>query len=231
MNVRSCRRVLASAALAAAGTAAVWACGPFFTDLLTVQNGAPADADGYARGTLGVVKPTFARRYLVQAYRTIGGLPALPAPEAAGYTPSAEQQPAFQQWVEIQNRELPAAARAALKPVRSVRTGADYSSFDNCLAPAFAGAVAAFKERAARYGARSPELADWLAGQAAFFQNCGGTPLVLPAATTIDDARLRADRDYQIAAAYFYATQYDEAAGRFRAIASNGLSPWRASAR
>jgi hypothetical protein len=34
---------------------------------------------------------------------------------------------------------------------------------------------------------------------------------VLPAATTIDDARLRADRDYQIAAAYFYATQYDEA--------------------
>jgi hypothetical protein len=225
------RRALASAAAAVAGTAAVWACGPFFTDLLTVQNGAPADASGYARGTLGVVKPTFARRYLVQAYRTIGGLPPLPAPDTAGYTAAAEQQPAFQQWVEIQNRELPAAARTALKPVRSVRIGADYSSFDNCLAPAFAGAVAAFKERATRYGARSPELADWVAGQAAVFQNCGGTALVLPAATTIDDARLRADRDYQTAAAYFYATQYDEAAGRFRAIASNGVSPWRASAR
>ncbi|HET9269843.1 MAG TPA: hypothetical protein VFO31_16815 [Vicinamibacterales bacterium] len=225
------RRVLASAALAAAGTAAVWACGPFFTDLLTVQNGAPADAGGYARGTLGVVKPTFARRYLVQAYRTIRGLPALPAAEAVGYTAAAEQQPAFQQWIEIQNRELPPAARTALKPLRSVRISADYSSFDNCLAPAFTGAVAAFKERAARYGARSPELADWVAGQVSVFQNCGGTPLVLPAATTIDDARLRADRDYQTAAAYFYATQYDEAAGRFRAIASNGVSPWRASAR
>jgi hypothetical protein len=227
------RRVLASAAMAAAATAAVWACGPFFTDLLTVQNGVPADASAYARGTLGVVKPTFARRYLVQAYRTIGGLPALPASaaEPAGFMGSAEHQPAFQQWVEIQNRELPAAARTALKPLRSVRISADYSSFDNCLAPAFAGAVAAFKERAARYGARSPELADWVAGQAAVFQNCGSTPLVLPAATTIDDARLRADRDYQIASAYFYATQYDEAAGRFRAIASNTVSPWRAGAR
>ena len=230
MNV-AWQRVLASVAMAAAGTAAVWACGPFFTDLLTVQNGAPADASGYARGTLGVVKPTFARRYLVQAYRTIGGLPSRPTPEAAGNTAAAEQQPALQQWVEIQNRELPAAARAALTPVRSVRISADYSSFDNCLAPAFAAAVAAFKERAARYGARSPELADWVAGQAAVFQNCGGTPLVLPGATTIDDARLRADRDYQTAAAYFYATQYDEAAGRFRAIASNTVSPWRASAR
>ena len=230
MNV-TWRRVLATAAMAAAGTAAVWACGPFFTDLLTVQNGAPADARAYARGTLGVVKPTFARRHLVQAYRTIGGLPALPPAEAAGYTPAAEQQPAFQQWVEIQNRELSTAARAALKPLRSVRVSADYSSFDNCLEPAFTGAVDAFKERAARYGARSPALADWVAGQAAVFQNCGGTPLVLPAATTIDDARLRADRDYQMAAAYFYATQYDEAAGRFRSIASNTVSPWRASAR
>ena len=225
------RRVLTSVAMAAAGTAAVWACGPFFADLLTVQNGAPADASGYASGTLGVVKPTFARRYLVQAYRTIGGLPALPAAEAAGYTAPAEQRPVFQQWVEIQNRELPAAARAGLKPLRSVRIGADYSSFDNCLEPAFAGAVAAFTERSARYGARSPELADWVAGQAAVFQNCSGTPLVLPARTTIDDARLRADRDYQTAAAYFYATQYDEAAGRFRAIASNTVSPWRAGAR
>ena len=229
MNV-AWRRVLVGAAMAAAGTAALWACGPFFTDLLTVQNGAPADESSYDRGTLGVVKPTFARRYLVQAYRTIGGLPAIPAAGAPDSTTAAEQQPPFQQWIEIQNRELPAAARAALKPLRSVRVSADYSSFDNCLAPAFAGAVAAFKERATRYG-RSPELADWVAGQAAVFQNCGGTALVLPAATTIDDARLRADRDYQTGAAYFYATQYDEAAGRFRAIASNTVSPWRASAR
>ena len=76
-----------------------------------------------------------------------------------------------------------------------------------------------------------PQLVDWVAGQAAVFQNCGGPSLVLPAATTSDDPMLRADRDYQTAAAYFYATQYDEAAGRFRAIAGNAASPWRPSGR
>src|SRR5947207_11861144 len=55
------------------------------------------------------------------------------------------------------------------------------------------------------------QLADWVAGQAAVFQNCGGTTLVLPARTASDDPQLLADRDYQTATAYFYATQYDEA--------------------
>jgi hypothetical protein len=191
----------------------------------------PADAAAYARGELGVVKPTFARRYLVQAYRTLGGLPALPTGAAPAYVDPAQYSTAFKEWGAIQTRELPATAAAVLKPIASTRIAADYSSFDNCLEPSFAAANAAFKERAARYGAGSPQLADWVAGQAAVFQNCGGTTLVLPARTTADDPQLRADRDYQTAAAYFYATQYDEAAGRFRAIAGNTASPWRTSGR
>jgi len=73
------RRVMGALALAATFAAAVLACGPFFTDLLTVAPSKPADAARYARGDLGVVKPTFERRYLVQAYRRLGGLPPLPA--------------------------------------------------------------------------------------------------------------------------------------------------------
>jgi hypothetical protein len=38
---------------------------------------------------------------------------------------------------------------------------------------------------------------------------------------------LKDDRDYQQAAAYFYATQYDEAKTRFEQIAKNTASPWR----
>jgi hypothetical protein len=38
---------------------------------------------------------------------------------------------------------------------------------------------------------------------------------------------IRADRDYQIAAAYFYANDYDEAEARFRRIAADSRSPWR----
>lgn len=217
--------------LAVAGTTMVFTCGVQFLELVTVRHGSPADPAAYARGDLGVVKPTFARRYLVQAYRTLAGLPALPAAQPIGYLGSAQYSTPFAEWSAIQTRELPPAAKAPLQPLRSARTGTDYSSFDNCLVPAFAAAVAAFKERAAYYGAGSPQLADWVRGQAAVFQNCGGPVLVLPIPTTADDPRLRADRDYQTAAAYFYAMQYDEAAGRFRAIAGNTASPWRPSAR
>ena len=160
-----------------------------------------ADGVRYARGELGVVKPTFARRYLVQAYRTFGGVPpiALDARPADGGSarvarPSAGGSPVAR-----------AAGRRArtLRPITTYRIASDFSSFDNCLDPAFDPRSQRFAERATRYGARSPEAADWMAAQAAVFQNCGGGPLVLPAPAAPDaDARLKADRDYQIAAAY-----------------------------
>jgi hypothetical protein len=60
------------------------------------------------------------------------------------------------------------------------------------------------------------------------FANCQGDPLVLPdPAPPSADPMARADRAYQTAAAYFYATRYDEAATRFRAIGADTTSPWR----
>ena len=222
------RRALAwGIAVAVAGTAVVLACGPFFTDLRTVREGAPADRTRYARGELGVVKPTFARRYLVQAYRTLGGVAPLSPDDRPVGTEPAGTLPS-QRWRDLQARQLPAAAAKALKPISTDRIGADYSSFTNCLEAAFARALDTYAERTARYGARSREAGDWLAAQAAVFQNCAAGPLVLPPAAAFEtDALMKADRDYQTAAAYFYATQYDEAAGRFRAISSNAASPWR----
>ena len=218
-------------AVAATGAAAL-ACGPFFIDLLTVTHSSPADRAGYARGELGVVKPSFERRYLVQAYRTLGGVaPIAPDDRPAGAAASGDKLP-FQRWRDLQARELPAAVTQTLKPVGTDRIAADYSSFVNCLDAAFEQALAAHAERVTRFGARSRDVTDWLTAQAAVFQNCAGGPLVLPVpAEPGSDARARADRDYQIAAAYFYATQYDEAAGRFRAIAANAASPWRAYGR
>jgi hypothetical protein len=232
MNASRRRSLLSTVALAALGTAAVLACGPFFTTLLTVKHSRPADRARYARGELGVVKPTFERRYLVLAYRRLGGLPAL-EPDAAPSAPQlrGDRSP-LDRWRQIQTRDLPPALAQAIPPISPHRITADYSSFDNCLDAAFERAVTAHTERTARYGVRSREAIDWLTAQVAVFQNCGGGRLVLPADAPLDaDAGLKADRDYQIAAAYFYAMQYDEAAGRFRAIAGNAASPWRASGR
>jgi hypothetical protein len=49
------------------------ACGPFWTQLDTVQKIEPPYKGEYKRGELGVVRPLFARRYLLQAFRVFGG--------------------------------------------------------------------------------------------------------------------------------------------------------------
>jgi len=224
------RTVATAAAFALAGLTVALACGPFFESFVTVNTVGPTDLVRYRAGELGVVKPTFARRYLVEVYRTIGGVG--PIPPTPPWPSAPTTRPPVERWTDIQNRVVIPDLRRSLRPISPARLSADYSSFDNCLDSSFETAIAAFDERLKRYGAARPEVQDWVTAQAAVFQNCGGGPLVLPAAAPADaDARLRADRDYQIAAAYFYATQYDEAAGRFRALAANAASPWRASGR
>jgi hypothetical protein len=105
----------------------------------------------------------------------------------------------------------------------------DYQSIRNCLDDAFASAIRTGQARVSHYnGAASPQVREWARAQDAVFANCKGEPLVLPEpAPSTADPLARADRAYQTAAAYFYATKYDEAATRFRAIAADTTSPWR----
>jgi hypothetical protein len=58
------------------------------------------------------------------------------------------------------------------------------------------------------------------------FANCSGGAHVIPAALSTGDSLLRADRDYQIAAAHFYAREFDEAVKKFDDIANDRSSPW-----
>ena len=72
------RTSIAATAAAAATTAYVLACGPFLTEYRAIETIRPAHPDAYASGSVGVVRPRFARRYLVQAYRRFSGLEPLP---------------------------------------------------------------------------------------------------------------------------------------------------------
>jgi hypothetical protein len=227
--------ICVAVACASGFTALVIACGPFAATLMTRQRSSPAYADAYDRGQLGVVRPSFQRRYLVQAYRVLAGRPVAdkgaPAPRPTradlqrNYVPSS-----WEQWRSLQTKILsgltvPLPAPPIVDPERRTK---DYASFGNCLDDAFTSAVRTLNARVARYGATSREVADWLAAQIAVFRNCSEADLVVPAAAPAwADATLSADREYQTAAAYFYATQYEEAARRFRAIAENRESPWR----
>src|SRR6185503_49773 len=116
------------------------------------------------------------------------------------------------------------AARGAARSIDVNRiVGESYQSIQNCLDDAFASAMVTAKARLASFGgAASSQMREWLRAQDAVFTNCPGGPLVLPEpAPAGADALTKADRAYQTAAAYFYATRYAEAASGFRAIAGD----------
>ena len=60
------------------------ACGPFFTDAIFVFERHPEfPLERFARGEIGVLQPSWARSYLVAAYRNLSGQP-LSDPEVNG---------------------------------------------------------------------------------------------------------------------------------------------------
>ena len=148
------------------------------------------------------------------------------------------------------------AARKALGPVDKytpddkldTTLSRDYDVVPNCLDDAFATAAHTLAARQTAYGKQDPAVLDWVRGQDAVFSNCGdgkpqqyygpGQPPLPPPAPHAPAALpanapawLQQDRRYQLAAASFYATHYDDAIAQFRSIAADTSSPWSAIAR
>jgi hypothetical protein len=230
------KRILALgiASLVAGGAAWLLACGPFTTDLQPVTSRGPADTTRYANGDLGVVRPNFSMGYLLQAYRTLNPRPAEPvpavAPPAVQPDSDADQPDPVRRWTQASNAVL-GIKTADDRPPSVVQyrhvPGDAYQTFDNCPDTAFAAALRTLKARSDRFGATSAQVGDWVRAQAAVFENCHDGPSVLPApADNAGDPVSRADRDYQIAAAHFYAMEYEQAVTRFRAIAADRTSEW-----
>jgi hypothetical protein len=148
------------------------------------------------------------------------------------------------------------AARTALGPVDKytpddkleTALNINYGEVPNCLDDAFATATRTLTARSAAYGTRDPAVIEWVRGQDAVFSNCGdgkprqyfgpGQPPPPPPAPhppaalpTNAPLWLQQDRGYQLAAASFYATHYDDAITEFHAIAADTVSPWSPIAR
>ena len=115
------------------------------------------------------------------------------------------------------------------RPDGSTRTYTVSRFVRNCQEDAFRTALRTLRDRKARYGAKSPEFSRWVDAQVKVFDQCGGrVPFEPPEDPGSDWGPLEQhDRQYQIAAAYFYNGQYLEAASRFDAIARTADSPWR----
>src|SRR5438067_249100 len=212
------------------------ACGPFFTDAIFVFTKHPDfPLEQFANGKLGVVSPSWARSYLVMAYRNLSGAP-LSQTEAKdvkalwderlnlGYDESSADW--ARKWNEARAK-VPGTQPVQFDAYRNREKPNEYESFLNCQQDALKNAEALLNERITRFGADSPQVHEWLAAQDAVFQNCHeGQHIPQPAAAGAEQL-IRADRAYQIAAANFYATNYDEARQQFDTIAKDKNSPYR----
>ncbi len=223
--------VLLTAVLA--GPPEAESCGPFLS-IAQFSYVATPPRDVFARGQLGILRPHYYRRYLVVAFRYLTGAP-LSQEEVAAFdlrrpavlATTAPLTP-VQQWIEARKRVPGVIAIQAIDQYRPVQDPAAFvESYQNCLDDAFVHAAQTLRERAALWGMASPQLAEWVRGQDAVFENCHGGEEMPLALAPGADSLLEADRQYQIAAAEFYAEQYEDAEKDFGAIGRQVDSPWQ----
>jgi hypothetical protein len=213
-----------------------YSCGPFLFSAIFVYKDRPDDRDeNFAAGKLGILRPEFRQSYLVIAYRYLSGL-TLDAEqrEAAGEVWSrnavpehADLEAAIAAWRKARNAAPGLPVAPEVSPYAAVSPDQPYFEYLNCPGDAFQNAARTLEDRATKFGIASGNMHEWISGEDAVFANCGGKAHMIPAALDSSDGLLRADRAYQIAAAHFYARDFDEAAADFEAIAKDRSSPWK----
>lgn len=210
----------------------------------------------FAAGNLGVVQPTWWRWYLYAAYRQLEGAGfnsdeqhALLATwnQSGGGSPPGPGSPeviqaAIQVWMDERAR-VAAAPPGRVDAYYTHFGPGQYIAFLNCHGDAFRNAARTLDDRIRTFGATSSEIKDWVAAQDSVFANCsdprpfrmrapgatqGAEPasLIPPPAPAGWPPVLTADRNYQIAAANFYARNFDVADQQFESIAADETSPW-----
>ncbi len=205
-------------------------CGPFLPEAEFAPVRHPVDTAAYARGALGVVRPSFRTRELFVAWRTLTGTP-LSADEAAALYPAPPSvtAPFIFPAADWESARKTVPGLPAAKPIDTYRRSSnpnDYYSYPNCLDDAFDAASQKLKDLTARFGASSPAVRDWVAAQDQVFENCSAGPAIPAPLAAGADPSLAADRLYQIAAAEFYAGQLDAAARDFGALKGNPAAPY-----
>ena len=220
-------------------TTSVSACGPFTLEAIfvhTVHPGYPMER--FAAGRIGVLQPSYARSYLYVAYRYLANAPFTTDEQKAlaelwkdrlSFDWSAGDENWVKSWLEAR-RKVVTTDPAPISVYRSREKPNDYETYLNCQKDSFDTAIATLNDRIAKYGADSAMVRTWLEGQDRVFSNCAGGSFIPVELATDNDALARADRNYQIAAANFYAAHFDEARTGFEAIAADAGSPWRQNA-
>lgn len=216
------------------------ACGPFTLEAVFTFSVHPDfPLERFARGQLGIIQPTYARSYLVTAYRHLSGagvnaeeqkaLAALWKDRLETGGDYLSEQDMIAPWLEARKRVVTTGEAPKISIYRAREKPHDYDTYLNCQRDAFTTAKATLEQRLNSYGASSAAVTGWIEAQDKVFNNCSeGNETLTPLDTT--DATMRADRAYQIAAAHFYAARFNDARRAFEEIARDTRSPWQTRA-
>jgi len=242
MSTRTCRSTFALALVALMLLAArpSAACGPFSLDAVftfTVHPEFPLEK--FAAGQIGIVQPSFARSYLFVAYRQLSGNSFTPQEQKAllalwnerlDYSLPDYDEEWPKAWLTARAKVPGVAAAPKVSVYRRREKPNEYETYLNCQKDAFETAASVLDQRIKKFGLDSAAVKDWVASQDQVFANCSEGKVIPAAAPAEADPLLRADRAYQIAAASFYAADFDQAQAQFEAISREKSSPWRETA-
>lgn len=215
-------------------------CGPGYISPVFDRKNAPEyPYSGYASGQLGIVKPTYRRSLLFAAYRYLNGGGFSPDDQAAmidlwqktierDYPTQDNVDDVVKAWLEKRKEIVPKEEK--LPQVYVERSYGGYDFFPNCTKNAFETATETLTDRASAHGPNNAAVQDWLNGQDTVFQNCSSGRAMPQDAPVGSPTWLQKDREYQKAAAEFYALDYESAKRRFADIALDTESPWAETA-
>jgi hypothetical protein len=212
-------------------TAILFACGsdpgPLFTPPEMPENQA-----AFNQGRIGLLTPNLRKEGELIAFRLLSGL-EMNGKSIGGRHPgvladSVNTQVTEQQaWLEKRHTITDPAEPGYIDPDHRSQSGNDFVYYENCLGDAFETAARTLEDRRTRYPSAST-LKGWVIAQDQVFENCASNKPAYPEPLQNDAPPLaRADREYQIAAAHFYAQDLNEAEQRFRRIAIDDASPWQ----
>jgi hypothetical protein len=226
------------------GSPSAIACGPFVLDVLfSLKKHPDLPLEPYANGASGIVPSSFGPMSMVLFYRQLNGLNLAKVEQAQAvsamenkifYLSGADdptrpgeggktKESALDQW-------LAARAKVTEEKVTVDSNKQDgYSYFTNCLPDSFRNATKTLEDRIAKHGVAA-DTKEWLKGQDAVFTNCGEAAAT-PENLTNGPDWLQKDRSYQIASAKFYQGKMRDARIDLDAIAADGNSIWRNTAR
>jgi hypothetical protein len=158
----------------------------------------------FAAGRLGIVKPTFARSYLVVAYRYASGVPlthdeqlaasALWNDRVSVYSSSQawdepyekdgttrppnpyEHRPRDKDAPTIWTEARGQVASLSAKPIDQMQQAENYVTYLNCADDALITAANVLGERVKTFGKDHPGIKAWIEAQDLVFTNCSGGP-------------------------------------------------------